>query len=246
MIDDRVIRERAAALSVPATQVRRDHALSHLIQAMQPIATDSMFIGGTALNRTFLPGLRLSEDLDIHLLRGDPEETLNLLLRGVRFEYPGLTNAGMHAVEDIRTFYLENGEVRIRVQMIRRRQSWAALPSKLSAVRLHYQDLPDAVELLVPTAPSFVAMKLTAYIDRYFARDLYDLWKLTEHRLIDHEGIALAATLLRRNLRKEEFWRCPAESEWRTELLHQVADPGNPQDALQVLTNRLSELIPDW
>ena len=52
---------------VALEQVRRDHAVSHILSALSrsEAAAHFTFYGGTALSRTLLPRLRLSEDIDL-------------------------------------------------------------------------------------------------------------------------------------------------------------------------------------
>jgi hypothetical protein len=51
---------------VDEAQVRRDHVISHCLAALTTIDDDRLtFFGGTALSRTRLPDLRLSEDIDL-------------------------------------------------------------------------------------------------------------------------------------------------------------------------------------
>lgn len=85
MIEDREIRECAARIGVPENQVRRDHLLSHLIGSL-PVEERVVFIGGTALNRSHLPDLRLSEDLDVLLVEGKDDDLIENLRQGVRLE----------------------------------------------------------------------------------------------------------------------------------------------------------------
>ena len=53
-----------AKFGVSAEQVRRDHLISHLLGALSRMDDKKglVFFGGTALSRTLLPDLRLSED----------------------------------------------------------------------------------------------------------------------------------------------------------------------------------------
>lgn len=46
-------------------QVRRDFAISWMLWAIAESTPDVVFLGGTALSRTLLTGLRLSEDIDL-------------------------------------------------------------------------------------------------------------------------------------------------------------------------------------
>src|SRR5690606_29971391 len=50
---------------VAEAQVRRDHAISHTLAAIATIGDSIVFFGGTALSRTHLRELRLSEDIDL-------------------------------------------------------------------------------------------------------------------------------------------------------------------------------------
>jgi predicted nucleotidyltransferase component of viral defense system len=241
MIDDEAIRERAATLSVPESQIRRDHVLSHLIHSLEG-GSGFVFIGGTALNRTFLQDLRLSEDIDLYVLDGDRELILNQLLRGVRLEYPDLQSSGTGSVNDVHTFRLQDGPIQVRVQMIRNRPSWETLPTTVSGVRLYYADLPETAHLATPTCESLVAMKLNAWVDRSAPRDLFDLWKLTLLDCFNPESLELVTTMLARRLQRQEFHSPPSLAEWTAELSHQTSDPGSPEVALSQLAEHLADL----
>jgi predicted nucleotidyltransferase component of viral defense system len=55
-----------ATLGVAEAQVRRDHAISHILAALsRHRSEDLIFFGGTALSRTYLLDKRLSEDIDL-------------------------------------------------------------------------------------------------------------------------------------------------------------------------------------
>lgn len=60
------IEEVAARFGVATSQVWRDHLISHVLAAIAQTVetTDLIFFGGTALSRTHLRGVRLSEDID--------------------------------------------------------------------------------------------------------------------------------------------------------------------------------------
>lgn len=241
MIDDREVRRRASSLGVPESQVRRDHLLSHLINVLRE-AQDVVFIGGSALNRTQLPDLRLSEDLDAHLLDGDPQAVVDSLVRGVRLDFPSISQGEYMRREDVHTFLLATGGLTVQVQIIRRRLEWTALPSEQTHVRLYYSDLPETALLLAPSAESFGAMKLTAFIERKAPRDLFDLRGLAERGLLTEHTLELSRQLLGRPLSPPEFDRTPGDEAWTIELAHQVADPGQPDDALRIVREALARL----
>lgn len=237
MIEDREIRDRAAALGVPARQLVRDHLLSHLIHSLQDVQ-DGVFIGGTALHRTHLPDVRLSEDLDLHLLDGDPNAIVQNLLRAARLEFPGLSADRVRG--PVFTSYLNDDRVRVRIQIVERRSEWAALPAHPTPVRLYYSDLPASVELIVPTPASFGALKLAAYVDRKSPRDLFDLRHLAEHDWLESEALELTGHLLRRKPFPQEFAKPPSPEVWSTELAHQIAVPGTPEESLHVVFETLA------
>lgn len=58
------LRDMAEKFGVADEQVRRDHLISHVLAAIRGV-DGVVFYGGTALTRTALPDLRLSEDIDL-------------------------------------------------------------------------------------------------------------------------------------------------------------------------------------
>ena len=59
---------------VSEEQVRRDHAISHILAALSRSHREHLiFYGGTALSRTFLLDGRLSEDIDLIALSNRDE-----------------------------------------------------------------------------------------------------------------------------------------------------------------------------
>lgn len=66
VLDPDELHDVAARFGVGEAQVRRDHVISHALAEISSLGTDSLvFFGGTALSRTHLPSLRLSEDIDL-------------------------------------------------------------------------------------------------------------------------------------------------------------------------------------
>jgi predicted nucleotidyltransferase component of viral defense system len=242
MIDDAEIRKQTADLGVPEAQVRRDHLLSHLIAAI-PQNDRVIFFGGTALNRTHLPDLRLSEDLDVHLIEGDAELLVQGLVEGVRLEYPSLSVVTRNWSNDVGTFLLRADDLSVRTQIVTHRPAWEGLPVQATPVRLRYSDLAASVDLYVPTIEAFGALKLAAYVDRRAPRDLFDLRYLAEQGALNEASLGLLQNLLGRRLTKHEFEFPPDETEWGTELSHQVTDPGTAADALDIVRRVLREQL---
>ena len=75
--------EVMATFGVAEAQVRRDHAISHILAALsRHHRKELIFFGGTALSRTYLLDKRLSEDID--LIAVDHREDLaGILLKDI-------------------------------------------------------------------------------------------------------------------------------------------------------------------
>lgn len=60
---------------------------------------------------------------------------------------------------------------------------------------LRYSDLPESVDMTVPSPTGFAAMKLMAWFDRQTPRDLYDLAALAHAGQINDDGIRLVKNI---------------------------------------------------
>lgn len=66
VLDPREQRSVARRFGVAAPQVLREDLISHALAAIATLETPQItFFGGTALSRTHLPDVRLSEDIDL-------------------------------------------------------------------------------------------------------------------------------------------------------------------------------------
>ena len=96
-------------------------------------------------------------------------------------------------------------------------------PSERRTIVQRYDDAP-AAELLVPTLPAFAASKTSTWADRKGARDLWDLWALSELGAIDRQ----AADLYRRYGPTNHpptsrlFTSAPTDAEWQAQLAGQT------------------------
>lgn len=80
VLSDAELRDVSRRFGVAESQVRRDHVISHVLAAIaDEVSDDVVFFGGTALCRTHLPDLRLSEDIDLIAVR-DRSGRLNFRL----------------------------------------------------------------------------------------------------------------------------------------------------------------------
>lgn len=213
------------SFGVAAHQVRRDHVISHALAALTLIDSDRLlFFGGTALARTHLPDLRLSEDIDLIALSPRPalardiQDALTSALGrvlGSPFFAPDIvtTRATQASVMQI-------GDASIRLQLLPH-TGYPRWPTEVRSLEQRYADAPPA-ELRVLTAPAFAAAKLAAWHDRHAPRDLYDLWALAAQGLITDEARRLHARFgPTTDATSVSFASVPTQIEWDTALAHQ-------------------------
>lgn len=228
MLQQEEIRELAERFGAAESQIRRDHLISHLLGSLSAsIASRLIFIGGTALNRSFVPHGRLSEDIDLVAIgsRADVvREVERTLARGVRREYPRVRwEPPLTAVRDVEPAVLvtEDG-LRVRVQLLDP-VGLPAWPTQLQTLEQRYRDAPPA-RLLLPTLSAFVAAKTVAWVDRAAPRDLFDLWQLAGIGAIGEEAASLYRRLGPSGAlpAKQQLRRLPDEAQWRRELSGQT------------------------
>ena len=209
-------------------QVLRDHAISHVLAALSApdLVDDLVFIGGTALSRTLLPTLRLSEDID--LLTPVARKTIGpeietVVAAGLRRTHGSVS--WVPALADTRgsdaSVLVVGDSIHIRVQLLNA-TGYSRWPTELRVLEQRYADAPPA-SLVVPTAPSFTGWKTATWLDRSAPRDLYDLWGLGRAGWIT----PAAAELFRAHgptagdVQPWMFSHAPREDEWLTSLGHQ-------------------------
>ena len=248
MIDRSEIGAMAARFGAPDTQVIRDHLISHVLAAIAdwPNSRGVTFFGGTALCRTWLPDLRLSEDVDLLLDSAtDGADLRQHSSRRLRREFPDLVWERLGSQHQVETWMLAVDDISVKVQMARWRRGWEAIPVVREGVQLRYSDLPGSALIVVPTPSGFAAMKLMAWFDRHTPRDLYDLAALADDGHIDSDAVNLVkniagftpgtATLERRVPRV-------VKSSWQAELGHQVASTSSAEECHARVRDALGRL----
>ncbi|HOS95623.1 MAG TPA: nucleotidyl transferase AbiEii/AbiGii toxin family protein, partial [Armatimonadota bacterium] len=173
---------------VAPDQILHDFVISHVLAALEPLSDRFVFYGGTALSRTLLNGLRLSEDIDLLSTgpRAEPARLIDSALSGLQRGL-GSVSADVR-LQDVTTdtapCTYRIGEVPVRIQLISAAH-YPTWPTQRSMVAQRYSGLPD-LELQTYTAEGFVAAKTVAWCDstRNAPRDLYDLWALAERGFV--------------------------------------------------------------
>jgi hypothetical protein len=202
-----------------------------------------VFYGGTALSRTFLPNLRLSEDID--LLSVGPRQPVALVLdEAIRAALepgfgpitadPWLANVR----RDTQACIFHIGDVDVKVQLIDGTDC-TPWPTQPSTVALRYKGMDD-LTMTTLTAVGFVCAKTTAWSEstRNAPRDLYDLWALKQHGHINAD----AAELFRQRGPTGAYprrWlvpsKPPTEDAWQAALSHQCIPQISAQGAYRAV-----------
>jgi predicted nucleotidyltransferase component of viral defense system len=227
-------------------QVIRDHAISHALAAISELGTDDVvFFGGTALSRTHLTEVRLSEDIDLIAL-GDRREIgdriEDVISRRFRATLGGVTFTPH--IRDTRhpdASVLQVGDARIQIQLLSS-EVYPDWPTEVVDIEQRYSDAPPA-RLRVLTPAAFVASKLSSWNDREAPRDLYDLWALAEAGKIDAEASEVFGKHgPYTSASKVSFTRLPTDAEWETALGHQCIIAVSPREAATVVRGALAQI----
>jgi predicted nucleotidyltransferase component of viral defense system len=245
-LDERERRAVQAQFGVADEQVRRDHAISHALAAIASTGTDDVvFFGGTALSRTLLPSLRLSEDIDL-IARGDRavigdrlETAISRRLRGVlgAVTFTPRFRDTARAAPSV----MLAGDVSIQIQLVSS-DGYPDWPTEIVEIEQRYSDASPA-RLRVLTPAAFVASKLASWVDREAPRDLYDLWALALAGRIDAEACRLYARFGQfTSVASVSFLRSPTEHDWNAALSHQCVPQVTPSEAAQVVRRALDEI----
>jgi len=228
-----------AHFGVARDQIKHDFVISHVLDALAPHADQFVFYGGTALSRTILDGLRLSEDIDL-LSVGPRKEAAAIIdnaLRNALERNFGIIEADpwlSQTRNDTTACTYRIGGIPLKMQLIDGR-NYTPWPRQQSEVSQRYAGLPN-VTLTTYTAESFVGAKTVAWCDtsRNAPRDLYDLWALAEAGYIT----AKAAAIYRHHGPSNSFPNRsafpntpPTEQEWTDALGHQCILQVGPTQA---------------
>ncbi|SFD14225.1 nucleotidyl transferase AbiEii/AbiGii toxin family protein [Klenkia taihuensis] len=224
-------------------QVLRDHAISHVLAALSDgdVQDHLVFIGGTALSRTFLTELRLSEDID--LLATGPRAAVGAAIedavgRGLQRSHG--TTSWQPSIASTRgsqsSVLVVGQDIRIRVQLLAA-AGYPPWPTERRPLEQRYTDAPPAT-LTTPTAPAFAGWKTVTWMDRHTPRDLYDLWGLGRDGHIDAEAARLFRTHgpTAGDVQPWMFDRVPSTAERTVALGHQgrvEVGPGAARDAVR-------------
>lgn len=240
--------KEAARFGVADDQVRRDHAISHILAAISTsLRDDVIFFGGTALSRTHLLHARLSEDIDLIAVGNRSaiaERVVHSINTALLRTHGRLSWSPSFTTRDLEPAVIQTATgITVRVQLLDQRgyQPW---PTESRDIEQRYGDAPPAT-LTVPTIESFAGWKTAAWHERGAPRDLYDLWALAETGALTAE----AADLFARHgttgapPREYMFAKAPTEAAWRTSLAGQTRLNVTAAEALLVVRSSWASAV---
>lgn len=221
----------AAAAGVPPRQLQRDETISHVLHALPDVLDeDVVFFGGTSLCRTYLPGHRYSEDIDLLVDRATAarDQLSGRLPTALRKQFPTAT-VDWEQDRDTWQGTLRSGSgPGIRIQLVRSDAVYRRYPTRREPVALYYDGLPESIAIRVPTPAGAAGMKLSAWCDRKAARDLCDLGALQARGMLSEEALSLAHGA-NHGVGPTGFGSdaMPSEVEWKAALDQQMRQPPN-------------------
>jgi len=235
------VAEVMATFGVAEAQVRRDHAISHILAALSRRHSEELiFIGATALSRTYLLDERLSEDID--LIAVDQRDDLaDILLKDIdaalaRTHGRITWSPGWSRNSDVDSAVAVTPDgIAIKIQLLRG-AGYEPWPTETREIEQRYRDAPPAI-LRVPTLQAFAGWKTAAWMDRGAARDLYDLWALDKVGALTAESAALFATRGPTSSppRSWMFKGAPSAAEWQAQLAGQPRLTVTAAEALEAV-----------
>jgi len=245
--------EAMASFGVAEAQVRRDHAISHILAALsRHHGEELIFFGGTALSRTYLLDQRLSEDID--LIAVDHRDGLaDVLLKEVSSALARTHGRITWSPEWSRSSDVDPAVavtadgIAVQIQLLRG-AGYEPWPTETRQIEQRYRDAPPAI-LRVPTLLSFAGWKTAAWMDRGAARDLYDLWALDKVGALNPESAALFARHGPTSSppRSWMFKRAPSAVEWQAELGGQTRLKVTAAEALEAVRTGWAVAVgKDW
>ena len=237
MLDPRDSQKVKNLFNANEAQVSRDHAISHVLAALQGINTELVFFGGTALSRTFLTMGRLSEDIDLY----SPDRRalcreLDEFPKLIKEEFPHANWNVMpsQTVDSQSSLLVCDSSIQITVQAVdSRTREWSKVPKALTQIYQRFSDVSET-KLFTPTFDGFVAMKALAWIDRHSARDLFDLEGLSHIGEVTQGAREVIDQLIGFRLSREMMMG-RVVGLWHEELVHQTKLDKSEEECLERL-----------
>ena len=254
MLTRHALTRRADTDGVDVDVVERDYVLAHVVAQLHRARPKDggrlVFKGGTALRFVYLPDYRYSADLDFTIIDGNAEEAavalggvLEVARDHVGFPHLELTGGDRPTISYVGPLGTARPR-QIKLDLASDEHVESVEERTLLGV---WSDLPAPVPFATYPIEEIGAEKLRCVIQRVQCRDLYDLFRLTEHA-----GLSLAEVrpLFERKARAKTI--DPAtfaprfedrvdryRRRWSTEMSEHLAHPPRFDDVVRVVRRHL-------
>ena len=152
------------------------------------VAESLAFRGGTALNKIYIsPAARYSEDSDLVQIKPEPIGETHKAVRDALDSWLGepkskVTNRGIKLI--YRYFSLNNLPAKLKVE-INTTEHFHIKPLTTFNYTVNSDWFEGEADILTYQLDELMATKLSALYQRSKGRDLFDLWLVKKHKLID-------------------------------------------------------------
>lgn len=209
-----------------SAQVEQDLIISRILVELYHntyIKDALVFRGGTALNKLFItPPARYSEDLDFVQKRVEPiGRTINtiqdLLKPWLGDPACKITQRSAKLIYRYESINKTPGKIKIEINTTEHLQ---ILPLKIEKFSVKSPWFSESSEVITYAIDELMATKLRALYQRRKGRDLFDLWHVTRHKLIDleqvidifgrycvHSGVQISKGEFIKNLEQKKYHR---------------------------------------
>jgi len=207
-------------------QIEQDLVIS---RALTELYNDSyirdalIFRGGTALNKLFIkPQARYSEDIDFVQKRAEPIGKTIDIIRELLKPWLGdparkVTERSIKLVYKYETLDKMSAKLKIEINTTEHLQ---ILPLKKEKFSVNSEWFSGNAEIITYAIDELIATKLRALYQRRKGRDLFDLWYVAHHGLIDlkqvievftrycaHNGVQITGDAFIKNLELKKHYR---------------------------------------
>lgn len=238
-MDADALRRLAGQTGFDVAALEKDYALTWLLQGIysSPVADVLIFKGGTAIRKVYAPEWRLSEDLDFTVTKKtSPKE----IKKGLAAVFRKLKDSGIEF--GFSQFHGKPYYVQARVQFLgplRHKNTVkldVSMNEKLVDEPAHVEVKPEynvpGFTILAYTIDEILVEKIRSILQRGYARDYYDVWRLLKERKFETRRIRdllvrkceLTGVKLDGKDLFEEARLAEAERHWETALARLTPD----------------------
>jgi uncharacterized protein len=198
VIPEYEFREMARVYGVPISSIERDYAQNWFLSTLSGKMKMALK-GGTGIRKVYIEGYRFSDDLDFTLMEDytltQINNALGLALRDAR-EFSGISFLDEVRLESVcngftasiffRILRASGNPIRIKIDLTAPSREIILVKPEMRLIIHPYSDTLRS-EILAYRLEEVFSEKIRSLFERTRPRDLYDVWRLKDLDLGDHE-----------------------------------------------------------